>query len=505
MGYLFLTGATGLLGTYLLRDLSRAGTKLAVLARPTRFASARQRIETLLARWERQAGHALPRPVVLEGDLSRPDFGLGASGVQWARRHCDAFMHNAASLTFHAENDDPESEPWRSNIGGTTHALEFCRSAGIRQFHHVSTAYVCGLRTDRALECELDVGQRHGNDYESSKCHAEKLVRAAEFLDRTTFYRPGIIVGDYHNGFTTTYHGFYVPMKLISTTLSQAAGVATSREELAAAVEFGGERLRSVLNLTEKDGKYFVPVDWVSAAMAGIFSNPRHHGQTYHLTPREPVSILMVQKTIEQFMFENTELSSAEAHAQFDWDQFEQYFVDGMDVYRSYWRNDPIFDSSNTQRALPDLPCPQLDEASVRRLCQFAFDANFGWPKPPPVIPQRDAHEHLQDLIDVASPSDDPGAGTAFVGLRVTGPGGGEWELNLQNGLVSSAQQGIGSRCTAVCHMNAATFDGLATGQLTVEQEIGIGHVLIEGNGVSLHDLTSSLEFVALQNSLQGH
>lgn len=505
MGYLFLTGVTGLLGTYLLRDLSRVGTKLAVLVRPTRFASARHRIETLLARWERQAGHAIPRPVVLEGDLSRPDLGLGPSGVRWAARHCDAFMHNAASLTFHAENDDAQSEPWRSNIGGTTHALEFCRSTGIRQFHHVSTAYVCGLRTDRVLESELDVGQTHGNDYESSKCQAEKLVRAADFLDNLTVYRPGIIVGDSRNGFTTTYHGFYVPMKLLSTTLSQAAGVATSREQLAAGVQFGGQRLRSVLNLTEEDSKYFVPVDWVSAAMTGIYSNPRLHGQTYHLIPRKPVSILMMQKTFEEIMFKNTELSSAEAHARFDWDQFEKYFIEGMEVYRSYWRNDPIFDSSNTQRALPDLPCPELDEASIRRLCQFAIDANFGWPKPPPVVPQRDVQVHLRSLIEAAEQTDDPDDGASFVGLRVTGPGGGEWKLSLRNGRVSSAQQGIGSRCTATCHLNSTTFDGLAKRNLTAEREIGSGHVLIEGNGVSLNDLTRALESVTLQNREQRH
>jgi len=511
MGYLFLTGATGLLGTYLLRDLSRAGTKLAVLVRPTRFASTRHRIETLLARWERQAGYALPRPVVLEGDLSRPDLGLGTSGLQWVSRHCDAVMHNAASLTFHAESDDAEAEPWRSNIGGTTHVLEFCRSAGIRQFHHVSTAYVCGQRTDHVLESELDVGQTHGNDYESSKCQAEKLVRAADFLDDPTFYRPGIIVGDFQNGFTTTYHGFYVPMKLVATTLSQAAGVATSREELAAAVKYGGERLRSALNLTEKDGKYFVPVDWVSAAMTGVFTNPRLHGQTYHLTPRKPVSILMVQKTIQQIMFENTELSTAEAHAQFDWDQFENYFVEGMEVYRSYWRNDPTFDTTNIQRALPDLLCPELNEAFVRRLCQFAIDSNFGWPKSPPVIPNRDVHEHLRSLIETTGQTNHTGQtgdsddGMAFVGLRVTGPGGGEWELSLRNGRVTSAQPGIGSRCTATCHLNSTTFDGLATRDLTAEQEIDSGRVLIEGNGVSLNDLTRALESVALQNREQRH
>jgi NAD dependent epimerase/dehydratase family enzyme len=36
MGYLFLTGATGLLGSYLMREFLRTGAKLAVLVRGKR-------------------------------------------------------------------------------------------------------------------------------------------------------------------------------------------------------------------------------------------------------------------------------------------------------------------------------------------------------------------------------------------------------------------------------------------------------------------------------------
>ena len=41
MAYTLLTGATGLLGRYLLRDLTLADVPLAVVVRPTRFESAR--------------------------------------------------------------------------------------------------------------------------------------------------------------------------------------------------------------------------------------------------------------------------------------------------------------------------------------------------------------------------------------------------------------------------------------------------------------------------------
>ena len=74
---------------------------------------------------------------------------LSDADRDWAARNCRAFMHNAASLTFHSEA--PDGEPWRSNVHGVRNVLDFCQSSGIREFHQVSTAYVCGLREGSCL------------------------------------------------------------------------------------------------------------------------------------------------------------------------------------------------------------------------------------------------------------------------------------------------------------------------------------------------------------------
>jgi len=68
MTYHLLTGATGLLGSYLLRDILREGHRVAVLVRPSKRESGRQRIESIIASTESEFGMALPRPVVLEGN-----------------------------------------------------------------------------------------------------------------------------------------------------------------------------------------------------------------------------------------------------------------------------------------------------------------------------------------------------------------------------------------------------------------------------------------------------
>jgi thioester reductase-like protein len=70
MAYHLLTGATGLLGRYLLRDLILADVRVAVLVRPTRRASVRQRVDSMMCHWDAEMGRPLPRPVILEGDIS---------------------------------------------------------------------------------------------------------------------------------------------------------------------------------------------------------------------------------------------------------------------------------------------------------------------------------------------------------------------------------------------------------------------------------------------------
>src|ERR1700693_207029 len=121
MGHLLLTGGTGLLGEYLIRDLLTRNVKLALLVRASRKASAQKRVEAILCRWDEECGVALPRPVVLEGDLTQENLGLDADDLRWIARNCDGALHNAASLTFQAAG--PDDEPWRSNLHGTEHVL----------------------------------------------------------------------------------------------------------------------------------------------------------------------------------------------------------------------------------------------------------------------------------------------------------------------------------------------------------------------------------------------
>ncbi len=376
MGYYLLTGATGLLGSYLLRDFLRSGLDVAVVVRPSRLATPQQRIEAILQYWEREDGQTLPRPMVLVGDLASPLLDLDASTLRWVGENCQAVVHSAASLSFQGD-DLEDGEPWRTNIGGTTQVLQLARQLGLRRFHHVSTAYVCGFRQGLIRESELDLGQPLGNDYERSKLQAEVMVRHASFLESVTIYRPSIIVGDSRTGYTASFHGFYTPLRIAE---------ALARSGLLQ-MEMVHDRLfLDGLNMTGQERKNFVPVDWVSAALTAILVDPACHGRTYHLTNPRPTSIQLMHETMLEALLarflaqaENGVLPRQQESFPASLDVLEGHFRKQLEVYQTYWRDDPKFAADNTLEMLGHLPCPTLDKTSLRRLIDFALEANFGY------------------------------------------------------------------------------------------------------------------------------
>ena len=370
-GTTLLTGATGLLGRYLLRDLLLNGHRVALLVRPSSRQSAEERVAGLLRNWTRQ-GVDLPMPHVLTGDITQEGLGLAAEDRRWADQHCDLVLHNAASLTFVASGGR-DGEPWKSNLDGTRNVLEFCRSAEIPDFHHVSTAYVCGLRTGRVLESEGDVGQEFGNDYERSKIEAEQLVAASDFLAPRTIYRPAIIVGDSRTGFTTTFHGFYAILRLAETLVRSLQ----SREITDYSLPLHG--------LNGGEAKNFVPVDWVSEMITSIIGRREAWGKTYHLTAAEPVRLEDVRDAILESVgqysasFQSESASSAApSFGELFGEETEEAFYAQMKIYETYFRNDPEFDQSHLIAAVgQEASVAPLDRGKLVMLAKVAISMGF--------------------------------------------------------------------------------------------------------------------------------
>jgi thioester reductase-like protein len=487
MNCLLLTGATGLLGRYLLRDFLLDDLPVAVLVRAGRRATAVDRIEAVMAHWEDVEEQTLGRPVVLEGDLNQAGLGLDSSARQWVAANCDAVLHSAASMTF---SQNRRGEPFQTNIHGTQCLVHFCRDAGLRRFHHISTAYLCGLRTGRVLESELDLGQPLGNVYEKSKLEAEKLVRAAEHLEEKTFYRPASIVGDSQTGYVTSYHGFYLPLQLAYAISNRIPP------------EHMNERFLALLGLTGTEGKNFVPVDWVAAVIAYLVTHPEHHGNTYHVAAPQTVSARLFQRVVQDAiqLFSNRPIAQQVIADELL--AYERIFHESMQVYRSHWRDDPQFDLTNTRRAAPHLPCPEMDYELLMRVARFPVEHNFTVHKHEEVKPAFNSHEHLARWRSAnkapTGANEIATAGIEPVSLQITGPGGGPWRLGIEAGRVVHVDPGLGGTSSDVIRLNTSTLAALSAGELSLDHSLRAGRVMLHSQYRSQAELRSILTQVVV-------
>ncbi len=263
-----LTGATGLLGRHLLRDLLSAGQPVAVLVRDSAAASAAERGAELHAWCSATHGRSLPAPVILAGDLAMTNAGLGSADRRWLAGHVDRVLHAAANLSFHAT---PDGEPWRTNVEGTRCLLDLSRTLGLTRWHFISTAFVCGRRGGMIRETDCDPAAAFHNVYERSKAEAEHLIRTAADM-QATIYRPAVIVGDSRTGYTSSYVGLYRFLEMGTRLV-------------------GGRTLR--LPLSGDETANLVPVDWVARAIVALMAQDAP-GRIFHLVSPQPVSARLI-------------------------------------------------------------------------------------------------------------------------------------------------------------------------------------------------------------------
>ena len=273
----------------------------------------------------------------------RQGFGLSDEDRQWVADHVNCIMHSAAILEFYGE--DRNGEPWRTNLGGTRNMIKLCRDLKIHDIHYVSTAYVAGLQTERVMEDSLAAGQEFRNDYEESKFLAETEVRAIDFADHVTVYRPAVISGDSVTGYTNTYHGIYLYLRLMALMIpAQPMGENGKRHT----------PIRLAMDGTER--RNIIPVEWVSAVTVRIFESQEARGGTYHLAPDVAMkSGDMIHWCEDYFNASGVQLCGHDFVAEQqtreqDEDQwvFERMITENMGTYQPYERTDNTFDMTNT-------------------------------------------------------------------------------------------------------------------------------------------------------------
>jgi thioester reductase-like protein len=441
--YILVTGATGLLGRYLLRDLLAKGRRVAIILRPSKKQSVAQRAEEILQFWEAQAQTPLPRPVVLQGDICEDNLGLSPTDQAWVAAHCTSILHSAASLVFHK---DAAGEPERSNIGGVTNMLKLCEQVGITEVHYISTAYVAGLREDVVYEADLVAGQIFRNDYEESKYNAELLVRNADFITDLTVYRPAVIAGDSRTGYTNTYHGLYMYLKLMSVLVRNT--------------EPGPDGVRDTpvqFDMTGDEDRNIVTVDWVSEVICHLVTSQEAHGRTYHLAPEVPLTPRrIIEAGYRYFNSRGVTFAGFNNAEREPISEIDRNAHSNMGMYKEYEYCDPKFDLSNLQTYAADIPCPVIDEPMLHQFLKYGEEDRWGKRKVTYVANYACISQHCEALI--AESTTQSSSAPFNVNLRVFGTGGADLILTIQSGVLVGVERGASERVAAHMEMNSEDF-----------------------------------------------
>lgn len=173
--YVLLTGATGYLGSHILRELMRRKMHVICLVRDE------EKLKKTL-RYYFPDEHEYFAYKVVPGDIAQPKLGLGEQDYAYLTDKVDMVIHTAANVNHAGNYEDFE----RTNVQGTQHVIDFCFAAGA-VLQHTSTASVHGAGTVAQHnpnatfdEFSLDIGQEHAqNVYIHSKYLAEERVLMA--------------------------------------------------------------------------------------------------------------------------------------------------------------------------------------------------------------------------------------------------------------------------------------------------------------------------------------
>jgi len=198
---ILLTGATGFLGIYLLRELLQTKSCHVVLS--VRGESDDHAKERLMKRMEYYFGPELSekykdRMTVLKSDLSKNLLDLDKNVYSELSNQVDCIINSAANVRHYGVYQ----EFYDSNVRSVENLIQFAGTGKMKDLHHISTVSVgMGNVGDKDYvlytEDDLDVGQAFDHVYVKSKLESEeRAVDARKMGINASVYRVGNITFD---------------------------------------------------------------------------------------------------------------------------------------------------------------------------------------------------------------------------------------------------------------------------------------------------------------------
>ena len=203
--HIFLSGATGFLGAYLLDELLRNTTATVhCLVRAEDVASGHERLAQRLVDFKLWDVAYSERIVPVLGDLAEPLLGLSAQAFDALAGLVQVIYHSGGWVTFIHPYDKLES----TNVHGTREVIRLATTTRLKAIHYISSLAIFLSESHPQSETlyEATVPQYHQTlkgGYKLSKWVADRMmIHAQERGVPVAIYRPSRIAGHSHTGLT---------------------------------------------------------------------------------------------------------------------------------------------------------------------------------------------------------------------------------------------------------------------------------------------------------------
>lgn len=276
-GSLFITGATGFLGIYLLKELLKKTDKnIYVLVRAADFKKAMEKISSTGARYGVNFTFGeIKRIRIVLGDVEQPRLGMFLKDWRKLTREVSDVYHCAAIVNMAKTYEELKS----SNVDSVKEIVRFALIGNKKRVNYVSTLSVLVatdkntgiLLEDNDLSCVKII---YGG-YAQSKWVSERFLRQIpkESLGINIF-RPGLLTGNSKTGIYSD-HDY---LKMFIQGIIQLGSIP------------GGKHNSITLDVT--------PVDYAAKAIAYI--SLKSQGDTYHIANKGGFTLKMILDALKK-------------------------------------------------------------------------------------------------------------------------------------------------------------------------------------------------------------
>ncbi|MEA5549509.1 amino acid adenylation domain-containing protein [Anabaena cylindrica UHCC 0172] len=207
----FLTGATGFLGAFLIHELlQQTQATIYCHVRAKDESEGSQRLKETLEKYQIWDENQSSRIIPVVGELSQPRLGISVEKFDELAKRIDVIYHSGAQVNF----SKPYSFIKAANVLGTQEILKLACLHQLKPVHYISTAAVFStiacLTGTKTLYEDDDIDKSepylyHDIGYTQSKWVAEKLIWIAKSRGiPITVIRLGFLMGQEQTGVTNT-------------------------------------------------------------------------------------------------------------------------------------------------------------------------------------------------------------------------------------------------------------------------------------------------------------